>query len=367
MFQDFDRASGLVDERAAMARALELAWRGWGRAWPNPLVGAVVLRDGAIVGEGWHAEYGGPHAEPVALAAAGDRARGATLVVTLEPCVHQGKTPPCAEAVANAGVSRVVIALADPNPIASGGADRLRAAGVDVSIGLLGDEAAAQNAAFLRLIGDESRPFVALKLATSIDFKIADRQGRSRWISGEAAREFVHWLRAGFDAIAVGLGTARADDPALTARGTPAPRLPLRRIVFDRDLDLPFGLRLVTDNPASTTVIGGPAADAAREQALVTHGVRVLRAAGPASALARLRDDGVGSLLVEGGGRLAGALLRDGLVDRFYWIQSPIWLGDAGVPAVRGLESSEVNRAERWRIVERRALGPDALLVLDRR
>ncbi|HEU5170263.1 MAG TPA: bifunctional diaminohydroxyphosphoribosylaminopyrimidine deaminase/5-amino-6-(5-phosphoribosylamino)uracil reductase RibD, partial [Gemmatimonadales bacterium] len=190
-----------------MARALDLAWRGWGRVHPNPLVGAVLLdRRGEVLGEGWHAEYGGPHAEAAALAAAGDRARGATLVVTLEPCAHQGKTPPCADAVIGAGVRRVVAALADPDPVAAGGAARLRAAGVGVEIGLLAERAAAQNAAFLHALAVSSRPFVALKLATSVDFRIADSSGRSRWVSGPAAREYVHWLRAGFDAVAVGAG-----------------------------------------------------------------------------------------------------------------------------------------------------------------
>ncbi|HET8623785.1 MAG TPA: bifunctional diaminohydroxyphosphoribosylaminopyrimidine deaminase/5-amino-6-(5-phosphoribosylamino)uracil reductase RibD [Gemmatimonadales bacterium] len=350
-----------------MVRALDLAWRGWGRVWPNPLVGAVVLRDGAVVGEGWHAEYGGPHAEPAALAAAGAGARGSTVAVTLEPCVHYGKTPPCTQALLEAGVRRVVIALADPNPAAAGGTQQLRAAGVDVSLGLLADEAAAQNAAFLQAIRDPSRPFVALKLATSIDFKIADAQRRSRWVSGEAAREFVHWLRAGFDAIAVGLGTARADDPVLTARGEPPPRLPLRRIIFDRNLELPLSLRVVTDNPGATTVIAGPAASDTQVRALTDRGVSVLRAADASAALGKLRADGVGALLVEGGGGLAGALLSAGLVDRFYWIQSPLWLGDTGVPAVRGIRSDALADAERWRPVERRTLGADTLLILDRR
>lgn len=260
----------------------------------------------------------------------------------------------------------MVIALEDPNPVAAGGAAKLRAAGVEVEIGLLAAAAAAQNAAFLHAIRVQSRPFAALKLATSIDFRIADASGRSRWISGQQARDYVHWLRAGFDAVAVGLGTARADDPALTARGTPEPRQPLRRVVFDRDLELPHTLRLVTLQPESTIAVAAPSADPARARALESRGLQVVHAADPPEALRRLRELGVLSLLVEGGGGLAGALLAAGLIDRFHWVQSPVWLGDAGVPAVRGLPAPALADAERWQVVERRGLGADTLLVLSR-
>ncbi len=168
-----------------MARALDLAWRGWGRVQPNPLVGAVVLAGEEPVGEGWHPEYGERHAEALALAAAGERARGATLVVTLEPCAHQGKQPPCTEMILRSGVRRVVLAIPDPNPIAAGGGERLRAAGIDVEVGPLGDAARAQNAMFLHSVYKPDRPFIALKLATTLDGRIADGFGRSRWISAE--------------------------------------------------------------------------------------------------------------------------------------------------------------------------------------
>jgi diaminohydroxyphosphoribosylaminopyrimidine deaminase/5-amino-6-(5-phosphoribosylamino)uracil reductase len=349
-----------------MARALELASRGWGRVAPNPLVGAVVLRNGELVGEGWHAEYGAEHAEPAALRAAGDRALGATLVVTLEPCAHSGKTPPCTDAIVAAGIRRVVIALQDPNPVAAGGIDLLRKAGVEVATGVAADEAAAQNAAFLHHIRGEARPFVALKLATSLDFRIADAGRISRWVSGPKAREYVHWLRAGFDAVAVGLGTAKADDPLLTPRATPEPRLPVRRVVFDRQLALPHTLRLVRDQPVSSIVLGEASASDDRARALEARGVRVIRAADAAAQLRMLRAENIGSLLVEGGGQVAGRLLADGLVDRFYWIQAPLWLGDAGVPAVRGLPSGPLADARRWRVVERRSLDDDTLLVVDR-
>ena len=350
-----------------MAHAIALAWRGWGRVQPNPMVGAVLLSDGRVVGEGFHEEFGGPHAETVALAAAGHRAAGATAVVTLEPCTHVGKQPPCADALIRARIRRVVVAVRDPNPAAAGGAVRLRDAGIDVEIGLMGPAAAAQNAAFLHGFREPRRPWVALKLATTLDGRIADARGRSRWISGPEARDYVHWLRAGFDAIAVGLGTARADDPLLTARGTPEPRLPLRRVVFDRNLELPHTLRLVTHRPECTIVVAGPSAAEDRARSLGALGVRVVRASDPPAALRLLRENGIGSLLVEGGGQVAGEFIAAGLLDRFHWIQAPLWLGDAGIPAVRGLPSLPLAEAERWRVVERRALGADTLLVLDRR
>jgi len=245
-----------------MARALDLAWRGWGMVQQDPLVGAVVLRGGELVGEGWHPEYGDRHAETVALADAGERARGATLVVTLEPCSHQGKQPPCTEAIIRSGVARVVAAMRDPNPLAGGGAERLREAGVEIEIGPLGDAAAVQNAIFLHGVRDRTRPFLALKLATTLDGRIADGFGRSRWISGEPARDYVQWIRAGFDAIAVGGRTARLDDPALTVRGPVRPRTAPRRVVFDRVADLGPNLTLVrTARETPTAVVASPEAD----------------------------------------------------------------------------------------------------------
>ena len=350
-----------------MDLALELAWRGWGRVHPNPLVGAVVLADGAVVGQGWHAEYGDRHAEPIALESAGDRARGSTLVVTLEPCDHRAKQPPCTEAIQRAGVRRVVAAIADPNPEARGGAARLGAAGVEIQLGLGRETAAAQNAAFLYRFRNSSRPFVALKLATTLDGRIADLAGHSRWISGDQARNYVHWLRAGYDAIGVGGRTARLDNPRLTARGAVSPRVPPRRVVFDPNGDLDPGLTLLaTARETPTTVVAGPAIPehlAARHE---RAGATVIRATSLEEALRTLRAEGVTSMLFEGGGRLAGALLGQGLVDRYYWVQSPLWLGERGVPAVAGLPSDPIARAARWTVVERRALGDDTLLVLDR-
>jgi diaminohydroxyphosphoribosylaminopyrimidine deaminase/5-amino-6-(5-phosphoribosylamino)uracil reductase len=331
------------------------------------LVGAVVLQDGQLVGEGWHPEFGDRHAEAVALAGAGERARGATMVVTLEPCAHQGKQPPCTEAIIRSGIRRVVAGLPDPNPVAAGGSNQLREAGIEVEVGPLGDAVAAQNAIFLHSLATTTQPYVALKLATTLDSRIADSYGRARWISGRESREYVQWLRAGFDAIAVGGRTARLDDPSLTVRGTVRPRVPPRRVVFDRAADLSPQLTLVrTAAETPTIVVVAWGADTSRVKRLEAGGVSVLRADHMGEALQALHGQGIRSLLVEGGGQLAGALLGAGLVQRYYWFQSPLWLGDEGVPALTGLPSRGIDQAERWRVVERRVLGEDTLLVMDR-
>ncbi len=357
-----------MNETEAMRRALDLAWRGWGRVHPNPMVGAVVLRSGIVIGEGYHAEFGGPHAEAAAIAAAGRFARGCTLVVTLEPCDHLGQQPPCTGLIQEAGIDRVIVATRDPNPVAAGGAAHLAELGVRCELGLLTESAQAQNAIFLHRFLQPERPFVALKLATTIDNRIADRAGRSRWISGEESRDFVHWLRAGFDAIGVGGHTARVDDASLTVRGAVVPRTPPLRVVFDRHAECPLSLNLIrTAAETPTTMVVGSAAPTARITALDGAGVKVIRALSLVAGLRSLREQGVESILIEGGGRLAGALLEAGLVDRYYWIQSPLWLGESGIPAISGLPGAGLVEAERWQVVERRPLGEDTLLVMDRR
>jgi len=351
-----------------MERALDLARRGWGRVAPNPMVGAVILAGDIVVAEGYHAEYGGPHAEVVALQAARERARGATLVVNLEPCAHHGKTPPCTDAIVAAGVARVVAAVPDPDPQARGGAAVLRGRGVSVSIGLLAEAGAALNAPFLFAREQAERPFVALKLATSIDGRIADAAGSSQWVSGEAAREHVHWLRAGFDAIAVGGTTALRDDPQLTVRGPVTPRRPPVRVVFDRRAMLNESADLVkTAREVPTWVMASPDAPVASVMLLERSGVRVFRPASLADGLRMLRSAGIHSVLCEGGGALGAKLLAEGLVDRLYWIQAPVWLGEGAVPAFPGMAAAPLPEAPRWTPVERRAMGPDTLLVLDRR
>src|SRR3954464_13974842 len=228
-----------------MRRALSLAQQGWGQTAPNPMVGAVVVRDGVVVGEGYHARYGEPHAEVVALRAAGDRANGATMYVTLEPCNHFGKTPPCTEAIIAARVSRVVIAAADPTALAGGGARYLAEYGVQVDFGTEEPAALELNAPFFFAATNPDRPWVTLKLALSSDGRMNDPRGDRRWISNEQSRAEVHHLRANVDAIAVGLGTVRADDPQLTARGPIRPRNAPLRVVFDRDAQTPLASGLV--------------------------------------------------------------------------------------------------------------------------
>ncbi len=348
---------------------LSLALRGWGRVHPNPVVGAVVMRGNEVISEGWHAEFGGPHAERMALDAAGDRARGATLVVTLEPCAHTGKQPPCVDRILQAGIARVIIGLRDPNPDAGGGAELLRAAGVEVDV-VTGEDAAAveaQLAHFTHRFRNVERPFVALKLATSLDFKIADRDRVSRWISGPAAREWVHWLRAGFDAIGVGGATVAADDPSLTVRGPVVPRVAPQRVIFSRTGQVDPECRLLaTAREVPTWVVTGLEPPSALVRALEESGGHLVAAATLADGLRRLREAGITTLLVEGGGRLAGALLAADLVDRFHWIQSPLFLGDAAVPAIAGLPPVPLAAAPRSTVTQRLALGPDTLLTLDR-
>jgi diaminohydroxyphosphoribosylaminopyrimidine deaminase/5-amino-6-(5-phosphoribosylamino)uracil reductase len=356
-----------VDDLGAMDRAIALAWSGWGRVGRNPLVGAVVIRDGAVIGEGYHAEFGGRHGEVAALAAAGERARGAELVVSLEPCTHYGKTPPCTDAILAAGIRRVVFGARDADPRAQGGAELLRRAGVEVVGGVGEDGVRAQNALFFHRFGGAGRPFVALKLAVSLDARIADGTGRSQWVSGAEARAFVHWLRAGYDAIAVAAGTVLADDPSLTVRGAVVPDRPPLRVILDRRGEASLASAVVrTARDVPSLVVVGHAASPEIRAALAAAGAEVDVAEGPLEALGVLQRRGVTSVLVEGGGVLAGRLLTEGLVDRLYLIVAPLWLGGDGVPGFAGVPGNAIADAPRWHTVERRALADDTLLVLDR-
>ena len=346
-----------------MRRALALAERGWGQTAPNPMVGAVVVRDGVVVGEGWHTRFGAAHAEVDALRAAGALAPGATLYVTLEPCNHHGKTPPCVDAIIEAGISRVVAAVRDPHHVASGGAERLRRNGIDVELGMEHDAAHELNAPFFHSVGS-TRSFVQLKLAMSIDAAIADHTRTQRWLTGREARREVHRMRAGADGIAVGIGTALADDPHLTVRDfEPAPRIPPARIVFDTSARLPLTSNLVRTARDARTVVVCWSPDPLHAAALERAGVTLLHAQTLAEALVALRQMDIRSLLVEGGAALGGSLMQDALVDRLIIFRAPIVLGAGALPAFTGSMQASVSDAARWRVVSSRALGEDELTI----
>jgi diaminohydroxyphosphoribosylaminopyrimidine deaminase/5-amino-6-(5-phosphoribosylamino)uracil reductase len=345
------------DERDAhfLALALRLAARGLGRTWPNPAVGCIVVKDGHIVGRGWTQPGGRPHAEVEALRRAGDQALGATVYVTLEPCAHYGRTPPCTMALLHAGVRRVVAATQCPDRRVDGkGIAQLRQAGVEVTLGPLRAEAEALNAGFF-LKERSGRPLVTLKLATSLDGRIATRSGASRWITGEEARTRAHWLRATHDAIMIGSGTALADDPSLTCR---LPGLEDRspvRVVLDGRLRLPATSQLaLTASDVPTWLVTRRAGPPERVEALRRLGVELIevkaeRAGGLAldDVLAALASRGITRVLVEGGARLATALLRRGLIDRLAWVQAPIIIGGDGLAAIGALGIETVAEAIR--------------------
>jgi diaminohydroxyphosphoribosylaminopyrimidine deaminase/5-amino-6-(5-phosphoribosylamino)uracil reductase len=350
------------DDGAWMRRALALAERGWGQTAPNPMVGAVVVRDGVAVGEGWHTRFGESHAEVEALRSAGERARGATLYVTLEPCNHHGNTPPCTDAILGTGVRRVVAAAADPNPVARGGADRLRSEGVEVAIGTEESAARELNAAFFHALSSD-RPFVRLKLALSLDGALADATRAPGWLSGHEARAEVHRLRAGSDAVAVGIGTALADDPLLTVRGFAPPRVAPVRIVFDTSARLPLDSKLVRSAREAPVLLVCWAPDPTHAASLEHAGVELLHAPSLSHSLRALRARGIRSLLVEGGAALASAFLQEAQVDRLIIFRAPILLGGESLNAFGGMSPVTIDAAPRWQIVQSRRLGDDEMTV----
>lgn len=335
-------------ERAAMRRACVLAARGLGATSPNPVVGAVVLSPtGEAVGEGWHEVAGGPHAEVVALGGAGERARGATVVVTLEPCAHTGRTPPCTDALLAAGVARVVVGADDPVPGHGGGAKLLRSAGVDVETGVEAEACERVNEAWL-LHARAGRPFVTLKMAVTVDGRVAATDGSSRWITSEAARVDAHRLRAECDAVLVGVGTVLADNPHLTVRtpdGRLAPRQPWR-VVLDSHR-MPAKAR-VWDDAAPQLVLQG------------FDGGRV----SPADALRRLADVPVRHVLVEGGPRIAASFLEAGLVDRVVAYVAPALMGSGPSALEGGAGTPSIGALRRFRLDDVQRLGPDVRLTM---
>ena len=355
----------------SMRAALALARRGLGTVWPNPAVGCVLVKQGRVVGRGWTQPGGRPHGETEALRRAGEDARGATAYVSLEPCCHWGQTPPCVDTLIAAGVRRVVVPLEDPDPrVAGGGLHRLKAAGLDVETGLCAAEAAEVNAGFfsrLRL----GRPLVTLKLGTTLDGRIATASGESQWITGPPARERAHALRAVHDAIMVGTGTALADDPQLTCRlpGL-AHRSPVR-VVIDRHLRMPPTMQLVASaREVPTWVLTSLSADPLRRQALADGDVTLIEIEGDsnadidlATALAALGERGITRLLVEGGGRLAAALVRARLVDRLVWVHAPLLIGNDGVPAIADLGLEVLADAPHFERLSAEVVGDDVLTV----
>lgn len=352
-----------------MDMALRLGERGLGRAWPNPAVGCVVVRDGAVVGRGWTQDGGRPHAETEALRRAGEAAKGATAYVTLEPCAHHGRTGPCAEALAAAGVARVVAAIEDPDPRVSGaGLDQLRREGVAVESGIRAAEAAEANAGFLKRVRS-GLPLVTLKTATSLDGRIATHTGHSQWITGEAARARAHLLRARHDAIMVGGETALADDPELTCRLPGLEHASPVRVVADGRLRLPPDSRLArTARELPVWILTRGDTDPERARALERAGVEVFRfSLGPdgaldlESGLRRLAERGITRVLVEGGARLAGALLARRLVDRLCWFRAPILMGGDGVAALPPLGIDRMDDALRLPCISTEPVGEDVL------
>lgn len=354
-----------------MRRALALAEQGWGQTAPNPMVGAVVAIGDEVVGEGYHHRFGEAHAEVNALAAAAARARGATLYVTLEPCAHYGKTPPCTDAVIAAGITRVVAATRDADTAAAGGAEKLVAAGVPCDVGVCETEARELNAAFLYAAAAR-RPWITLKLGMSLDGAIAGAAAAagghpSGWITNHESRLEVQRMRAGSDAICVGLGTVLADDPLLTVRWTPAPRVPVTRVVIARNGALPPD-RTIVRNAALAPVLllrcGAHEASVAENDArLRASDVEVEHARDLRAGMQLLTRRGIRSLLVEGGATLAGALAAEALVDRLVIFQAPAVLGAGALNAFRDFPAATAATARRYPVIRRATFGDDLMTV----
>ena len=355
-------------DESYMREALRIAEYARGRTSPNPLVGAVIVRDGAIVASGWHRAAGEPHAEIHALRMAGELARGATLYVTLEPCAHHGRTGPCAEAVIAAGLARVVIALSDPNPLVAGrGIHLLTAAGIEVTTGICEDEARRQNEIFLKWVTTK-RPFVTLKTAMTLDGKIASHTGASQWITGAAARARVHAYRNEYDAILVGIGTVLADDPSLTTRlehGTG--KNPLR-IVLDSEARTPLDAKLVADGAAPTIIVVSERADHRRVNLLRACGAEVVTLGAQRVDIAVLLDylgaRDITSLFVEGGAAVNWSLLAGGSVDKVHAFIAPMLMGgETAKTPIGGTGFDSPQTALRLRDVTVEQLGADILVT----
>lgn len=344
-----------------MGMALSLGRRGLGRVWPNPNVGCVIVRDGRVIGRGWTADGGRPHAETQALR--GIEATGATVYVTLEPCAHHGKTPPCSEALIAAKIARVVIATGDPDPrVAGKGVAMLRAAGIDVKIGVREAEARADLVGFLQRI-TQNRPFVTLKLASSFDGRIATATGESKWITGPEARRKVHALRAQHDAVLVGAGTVRADDPSLTVRDLGVSRQPVRVVASGR-LEVDANQLLATLSQAPLWLCHGPKVNVQKWADLgadtiecAVHGRQI----DPVNMMQNLAARGLTRVFCEGGGSLASSLLGAGLVDEVVGFSAGIMLGAEGTPSIGAMGLDRLADAPRFKLAQSQQIGEDLM------
>ena len=344
-----------------MDEALALAALGWGQVAPNPMVGAVIYSGDLKVGEGHHARFGSAHAEANAIRAAGGRSRGGTIYVNLEPCNHQGRNPPCVDAIIEAGLARVVAAVRDPNPVASAGADRLRAAGIQVDFGAREREAWELNAPFFHGLASD-RPWITLKLAVSLDGALASAKRTRAWITNEESRAVVQRMRAGCDAVAVGVQTAITDDPLLTARTDPPPRMPPVRVIYDRSARLPATASLArTARKVPTLLVTSRGVTLPHE--LAELGVESVDAADLGQSLRKLQERGIKSMMVEGGAGLAASFLAAGVVDRMVVFRAPLVLGHGALNAFSGISAHEVEQAPRFTLLASRSLGDDVMTV----
>ena len=359
-----------IKDSAYLEMAYGLAEKARGWASPNPYVGAVVVRSGRIVGHGFHERPGQPHAEAIALERAGRLARGSSLYVTLEPCVHWGRTPPCVEAVIRAAPKRVVVSSLDPNPIVfQKGVRRLRAAGIDVSVGLLGERNSVLNESYIKHI-TRGVPFVTLKAALSLDGRMATRTGDSRWISSPGTREYVHLLRGEQDAIMVGIGTILKDDPRLTVRHPQWAGKKIVRVILDSALRLPVRARILTTLTEGKVIVFTAGGASSRKKAtLEKRGVEVIEIPDPSrplevpEVLARLGERGIASLLVEGGSRLLTTLIQEKLADKLFLTLSPRLIGGEAAPSfLEGEGVRQVRRALRLRKVSAFPIGDDIII-----
>lgn len=360
------------DDLGYMRNALTLARRGLGRVWPNPAVGCVLVRDGDVVGRGWTQPGGRPHAETEALARAGERASGATAYVTLEPCSHHGRTPPCAQALIDAGISRAVIAVTDPDPRVDGdGVKMLSDAGISVDVGLCAEDAAQLNAGFFSRL-EKNRPYVTLKCASTIDGRIATRSGDSQWITGDVARDAGHLMRATHDAVLVGSLTAMQDNPSLTCR---LPGLEARspvRIVLDGRMQLPLTHNLVVtarDVPTWMVTLPPKSADqSGRREAYIAAGVTIIDVDPDPEghpellqALFQISEKGITRLMVEGGGQVAASFISAAMVDEIVWFRAPCIIGGDGLPSLAGIGVNDLSDAPRPLRMGTRAVGGDII------